>query len=138
VKPSFLDKLATLRAARIEVMDAQEIAPKIRNHLLQLFRAAHAVEPTIEGIIAGNGSAIVRGEYLALYEDNDTLPTRCTNWHEDNGAQPKHPETRALLAAVAEYADNICAGGDFPYIDDITLDDLTPASAKRAKRTRVK
>ena len=128
-------QLANKRAAHIAEIDTLLIAPVIRNHLLQLFRAAHAVEPTLKGVLCGNGTAVIPGTYLKEYEDGESQSVQCCHWHEHDRAQPKHPETLAFMVAVYQYADRICSGrGDeLPYINDITLDDLKTGRAKKAQ-----
>lgn len=143
MKPSLFDKLATLRAARIEAIDAQEIAPRIRNHLLQLFRAAHAVEPGLTGVICGMGHADLCGEYMAKGDqeldahpdDKGPLRRDAGHWDEsDTGTtcEPIQAATQAFFLAVSEYDGLVGGDRGLPYIDDITLDDLKTTRAKKA------
>ncbi len=126
-----LDRIAEQLAARKAALDA-EFAPKVRNHLVQLFRKAHAVEPKLTGLIAAQGTACARGEY-SMTEDGETWTKRAHEWSATQITQPA-PAVRAFLSAVAAYSDRICAGraDDLPYIADITPADLEPNTAKRA------
>ncbi len=138
-----LDRFAEQIAARKAEIDA-EFAPKLRNHLIQLFRKAHAVEPGLRGVEAYNGLAILRGEYLTQGErdpgahPDDQKPTTrdASDWTERNyqGLQPKRPEVAAFFLAVKEYEERTMIEGEghLPYIDSITPADLEPNTAKRA------
>ncbi len=139
-----LDQFAEQIAERKAQIDA-EFAPKLRNHLVQLFRKAHAVDPKLTGLIAAMGRAVPTGQFLnkgdpssefaedrepRLHDAGDWLAEQCDEYH------PLHPETLAFFEEVAAYDDRLCAqrADDLPYVDDITPADLTP---ERVKRSRV-
>lgn len=125
-----LAQIAAHIAERKAAVDA-EFAPLVRNHLVQLFRAAHAVEPTLTGMTAGMGTATIDGEYTYVDEDGEHL-TEANGWkHGSRKRDAKHDAVAEWLAAVADYSDRLCA--ELPYVDDITLDDLTTERSKRAK-----
>ena len=133
MKPSLFDKLATLRAARIDVIDAQEIAPRIRNHLIQLFRAAHEVEPGLTGVKVGMGTAFPTGDYHSLDEDQSSFLCSALEWDEQTHWQPVSDKVGAFFTAIREY-DTLAHGraNDLPDIDDITLDDIVTTRTKKA------
>ncbi len=135
MKPSpVLDKIAARLSDRKAVIDA-EFAPLVRNHLVQLFRAAHAKDNCLTGMSVGMGVASGCGLYAVVYDDGETGEYRATSWHPHNCAGAKHQEVTAWLAEVANYSDRICTGQSdaLPYVNDITLADLTTERVKRAK-----
>jgi len=124
-----IEKIAERRENEIAKIDVK-IAQQVRNHLLQLFRAAHKVEPTITGVRVGMGSGDAKGTYRAKEEgDDEPFNYQGWDWNEKQLAQPVHPETLALLKACAEYTERLCTGQNdaLPYINSITLNDLHPA-----------
>jgi hypothetical protein len=127
-----LAQFADQIVARKQAIDA-EFAPKVRNHLVQLFRKAHAVDPGLTGVIAAQGSACATGHYTVT-EDGEAWEKQAHEWSDRQIAKAK-PEVETFLAAVLDYSDHICAGkqDDLPYIEDITLDDLETRTAKRAR-----
>lgn len=127
--PDFFETLTKRRADAIAKLDADTFAPAIRNHLLQLYRAAHAVEPTLTGIKTGMGGATPCGEYVKQYDDGETLTESATQWHAECMAQPKHSETRDFFAAVAAYSDAFMT---LPDVGDIAPADLVTGRAKKA------
>lgn len=129
-----LSRIAQRIADAKEAVD-REFAPLVRNHLVQLFRMAHAVEPDLTGMVAGMGVASPTGTYIR--EDGETQ--QASDWRFLGGSKAKHPTTEAWLAEVDAYSDRLCRHDehDLPYVRDITLDDLeTPTTRKAAFKTR--
>jgi hypothetical protein len=130
MKKDYFSEIAERRETAIAELDENTFAPMIRNHLVQLFRKAHAVEPTVTGIKIGMGGTAVGGEYVTVYDGGETLSKRCTQWDSKSCDQPKHPETLALFEAAERYQDNYM---ELPSIADITLADLETSRAKKSK-----
>lgn len=124
--------LAKRIAARKEAIDA-EFAPLVRNHLVQFFRKAHAVEPGLTGVIVGNGIACVAGQY-SVTENGDTWTRPGHEWSEMQIFKCK-PEVEAFMTTVRDYSDRLCSrsADALPYVSDITLDDLVTERSKKAR-----
>ncbi len=136
----FFQQVKERRETAIAELDAEKFAPLIRNHLVQLFRAAHAKDSGLTGFSWVMGSGSADGVYSTIYDDGEKATRRGLDYDPRNRDKPEHPETLAFLEAVREYVDRIYNG--LPYAGHITLDDLTTTRAKKAaihgpKRARV-
>lgn len=125
---SFFEDICNKRNELIASIDRIHIVPAIRNHLVQLFQKAHAVEPGLTGMDCGMGSVTVNGTYSpAGYPDSEFEdernpdPFEAWKWTERSVWQPKHPETLEWLGAVNEFANNF---SELPDIGRITVKDL--------------
>ena len=136
---NFFDDLADKREAAIAELDNTKFAPAIRNHLVQLFRKARAVDPELGDIAVGMGTATIKGTFLCRGDDEgepgEDGPRQLSagDWAEDSCKDywPVHQETLDLLRAVNAYSDRLCDG--LGYINDITLDDLKTRSSEKAR-----
>jgi hypothetical protein len=136
---TFFDDLADKREEAIVELDRTKFGPMIRNHLVQLFRKAHTVDPELGDIVVGMGTATIKGTFLCRGDDEgepgEDGPRQLSagDWAEDSCKDywPVHQETLDLLRAVAAYSDRLCNG--LGYINDITLDDLKTRSSEKAK-----
>ncbi len=132
---TFFDQLAARRSDEIAALDAAKFAPAIRNHLLQLFRKAHAKDHALEGLAVGMGAATAKGRYLlAARDDEGNLATaKALDWEYGAGA-PMYQEVSDFFTAAKSYSDRISARhDDLPYIADITLADIETRGMKKAK-----
>lgn len=93
----------------------------IRRHLVQLFRDANKVEPSITGVTVGNGAAVVKGVYSVDYGDGSALAGSRRGYEYTANDKIIHSEVESLLTAVHEYSQYIMEMG---YISDITTKDL--------------
>ncbi len=135
----FFTQTAERRASAIAELDAQTFAPLIRNHLVQLFRKAHAKDKGLTGVVVGMGGCVPRGQYLsrgdetpdAHPDDREPRLYEASDWDADqyDMLQPKHPETLAFLDAVRLYDEALAR---FVVCDDITLDDLQTTRTRKA------
>lgn len=129
----FFQTVANRRADAIAKLDADTFAPLIRNHLLQLFRAAHAKDKGLTGVLAAMGRAVPTGVFAA-HDGDESSRDEASNWEPTTNWQPNSPEVYAFLRAVHDYDSLLCNGGsnDLPYIADITPADLITTRAKKA------
>ena len=134
---TFFDELADKREEAISELDRTKFGPMIRNHLVQLFRKAHAVEPRLTGVIVGMGRAFATGRYVVTDMDRDGKRRVGEPYDQDAsdfgflGGNPVSNEVWDFLKAVEDYAGKLCNG--LGYINDITLDDLKTRSSEKAK-----
>lgn len=137
--PDFFKTIQDRRAEAIAKLDAETFAPLIRNHLVQLYRKAHAKDAGLLGVLVGMGRAFPRGDYLCkgdnepnAHPDDKARLLDASDWlpGQYDSLQPKHAETLAFFVAVHEYADQLCH--TLPYIDDITPADLETTRAKKS------
>lgn len=138
--PDFFQTVQDRRAKAFDELDRKTFEPLIRNHLVQLFRAAHAVQPQLTGAIVGMGGAIPRGQYLsrgdkepgAHPEDGPRMWDAC-EWDADRGAMyhAAFPAVEAWLQAVRDYDQSLA--------HDLACDDITPADlvTTRAKKAAI-
>ncbi len=122
----FFTQIKTRREDAIAALDASTFAPAIRNHLIQLFRKAHAKDSGLTGVLVGMGCALGTGTYTGTL-DGETRKDDARDW---GNQVVTSPEVHAFLKAVNEYSGLLCP--DLPYIDDITVADLTTTRAKKA------
>jgi hypothetical protein len=131
----FFSQVAERRETAIAKLDAETFAPLIRNHLVQLYRAAHAVEPKLTGVLCAMGAAFPRGEYRAqsVSDPSEKVTDKASEWDDKSDWQPIQPGRATVcdfFRAVREYEAYLCNG--LPYINDITPADLTTGRAKKA------
>lgn len=131
----FFTQTAKKRAEAIAEMDAKTFAPLIRNHLVQLFRKAHAKDKGLTGMRAIMGSAFADGTFTEYEEGQEPFKREASDWEPRNRGQPGAADVLAFLQAVHDYDGLLYNGGanDLPYIDDITLADLETTRAKKGK-----
>lgn len=129
---AYFDKMNAKRERMIAEVDTK-LSVEIRNHLVQLFRKAHAADPGIEGLLCGMGGISIQGTFKARYTDEpETVVDRdCNDYKYCGGVIVEHPEAEEFLEACEEY-DSSCLAQTSP-VDDITLDDLVSRSVKKAK-----
>ncbi len=127
----FFTQAAERRADAIARLDAETFAPLIRNHLLQLFRKAHAKDHGLTGCIVGMGLASATGRYLMAKrnDEGEIQAGEARDWRFGGGA-PMYQEAADFLAAVKNYSERLC--DSLPYINDIALADLQTTRAKKA------
>lgn len=132
---NFFDDLGEKRRDAFNELDRTKFGPAIRNHLVQLFRKAHAVDPELGDIVVGMGTATIKGTFLCRGDAPGVGPRQISadDWFEESPVEywPVHQETLDLLRAVNAYSDRLCDG--LGYINDITLDDLKTRSSEKAK-----
>lgn len=129
---TFFDNLAEKRESDIAMLDRTKFGPMIRNHLVQLFRKAHAVDDGLEGVLVGMGGISIQGTFRACYNDDCSYAQITANDYKYmGGITVEHPEAEAFLKACEEY-DECGLACDVP-IADITLDDLKTRSSVKAK-----
>jgi hypothetical protein len=124
-----LAQFAERIAERKQAIDA-EFAPLIRNHLVQLFRKAHAVDPELTGAIFGMGAVSPKGFYIC--KDGEKVLAR--DYFYCN-FEPEHAATKEWLATLSDYSENyLCAQHNgLPYVSDITVDDLLSSPVRERK-----
>ncbi len=128
-----LSRIAERIAAAKAAVD-REFAHLVRNHLVQLFRLAHAIEPGLTGAKMGMGTAAASGTYTRTYEDTgERSPAQAVYWNADSGEELP-PAVLAWFEELERYSLCLCSrrGDELPEVRDITLDDiLTPAKPAR-------
>ncbi len=127
----FFDNISKKREAHFSKLDQEEFVPKIRNHLVQLFRKAHVKEPGLTGMICGNGGAVATGTCFVYCGSVESGKISAQHWDSQSNLELKEPDIRAFLDAVNQYGSSIFSG--LPYIDEITLDDLKTTRSKKSK-----
>lgn len=134
---NFFDDLGEKRRDAFNELDRTKFGPMIRNHLVQLFRKAHAVEPRLTGVIVGMGRAFATGRYFVTDMDRDGKQRVGEPYDQDAsdfsflGGNPVSDEVWDFLKAVEDYASKLCSG--LGYINDITLADLKTRSSVKAR-----
>jgi hypothetical protein len=118
-----LSQIADDLEAKRAALDA-EFVPKVRNHLIQLFRKAHKVDPKLTGVNVGMGTACATGKYIRD-EDGESVLARDREYI--GGMKARHVETEVWLNEVHRYSSEFLCNGradQLPEINDITLKDL--------------
>lgn len=131
---NFFDDLGEKRRDAFNELDRTKFGPAIRNHPVQLFRKAHAVDPGLTGLIFGAGDCSIQGKVYVRWDDGpeaDAVKFGANNYKYVGGVTAEHPEAADFLEACEEYAESGLAY-DCP-IADITLDDLKTRSSEKAK-----
>jgi len=142
---SFFSEVLADRDEAIAKMDREKFTPIIRNHLVQLFRKAHEVEPRLTGVTVGMGRATAKGVYTITDTEGSTRVGDPRDQDARDfgymGGLPVHNEVLDFLRAVEDYSNCLCGGfgglcDGLGYINDITLDDLVTNSSTKAKMWR--
>ena len=131
---NFFDDLGEKRRDAFNELDRTKFGPAIRNHLVQLFRKARAVDPGLMGLIVGMGDCSAKGTYYGRYDDDldvFAIEMDVGDFRYTDSRTCEHPEVAAWLNACYEYDESGLAY-DCP-IADITLDDLKTRSSEKAK-----
>ena len=130
---NFFDDLGEKRRDAFNELDRTKFGPAIRNHLVQLFRKARAVDPGLMGLIVGMGGCSAKGTHYGRYDDepNEVIEMDAGDFCYSGGRTCEHSETADWLNACHEYDESGLAC-DVPILD-ITLDDLKTRSSEKAK-----
>ena len=140
----FFDDLGARREAEMASMDRRIYEPAIRNHLVQLFRKAHADDPELTGVLFGMGGFSIQGNYITAGDPTSEFPEEreqvfhpCNDWVPRiyDSHQPRSEATRLFFKTMEAYSQHAGTREDpLPLIDvDITLNDLESRSSKKAK-----
>lgn len=130
---NFFDTVSEKRQSAFAELDKTKFGPMIRNHLVQLFRKARAVDTGLIGVIIGMGGISCKGTFMGRYDDepNDVIEIEANDYRYKGGFTVEHPEVEDFLEACNEYDESGLAC-DVP-VADITLDDLKTRSSEKAK-----
>jgi hypothetical protein len=140
----FFDNLARKREADIAELD-QKYEAAIRNHLVQLFRAARLVEPGLEGVLFGMGGYAIKGTYICQGDPTSEFPEEREQTERDpvdwssnvyDMYQPKHKATLEFFKALESYGEMAGSATDpLPLLGrDITLEDVNPRRIRKINR----